>query len=180
MREHTYYRCADNEPGNDHPRVRWRAADLEQAIVEDLASLRMPTPDIAAWFRTALDAALSDLTIHQRRQQSSLTQRRAELVNTQDRLLNAYLANKIDEATFTAKTDELKAQQATVDESLASVEDVDEACAENGPAAIRLEPTGGGSVARFKQCRPSRDLGCGLFEPHFERRKSRHPKVKAV
>ncbi len=130
IREHTYYRCANHEPGVDHPRVRWRAADLEQAIVEDLASLRMPTPDIASWFRTALEAALTDVTSHQRRQQSSLTKRRGELAGMQDRLLNAYLAGSIDEATFKAKGDDLKTQIATVDESLASVEDVDEACAE--------------------------------------------------
>ena len=130
IREHTYYRCANNEPGDDHPRVRWRAADLEQAIVEDLASLRMPTPDIAAWFRTALEAALTDVTSHQRRQQSSLTKRRGELTGMQDRLLNAYIAGSIDEATFKAKGDDLKAQVATLDDSLASIEDIDEACAE--------------------------------------------------
>ncbi|MGI9470302.1 MAG: recombinase zinc beta ribbon domain-containing protein [Rubripirellula sp.] len=130
LREHTYYRCANNEPGVDHSRVRWRAADLEQAIFEDLASLRMPTPDIASWFRTALEAALTDVTSHQRRQQSSLTKRRGELAGMQDRLLNAGIAGSIDEATFKAKGDELKTQIATVDESLASVEDIDEGCAE--------------------------------------------------
>ena len=90
----------------------------------------MPTPEIGTWFRTALQAALGDLTSHQRRQQSSLTKRRGELVGMQDRLLNAYLAGSIDEPTFKAKGDELKAQVAMVDESLASIEDVDEACAE--------------------------------------------------
>ena len=130
VREHIYYRCANNEPGDDHPRVRWRAADLEQAIVEDLASLRMPTPEIGTWFRTALEAALGDLTSHQCRQQSSLTKRRGELAGMQDRLLNAYIAGSIDEATFKAKGDDLKTQIATIDESLASVEDIDEACAE--------------------------------------------------
>jgi site-specific DNA recombinase len=130
VREHVYYRCANNQPGDDHPRVRWRSADLEEAIVDDLASLRMPTPEIGTWFRTALEAALGDLTSHQRRQQSSLAKRRGELAGMQDRLLNAYLAGSIDEATFKAKGDDLKAQVATIDESLASVEDVDEACAE--------------------------------------------------
>jgi site-specific DNA recombinase len=130
VREHTYYRCANNEPGDDHPRVRWRAADLEQAIVHDLARLRMPTPAIAEWFRNTLEAALGDLTSHQRRQQSSLAKRRAELVNMQDRLLNAYLAGSIDAPTFKAKGDDLKTQLATVDESFASVEDIDEACTE--------------------------------------------------
>ena len=48
----------------------------------------------------------------------------------QDRLLNASIAGSIDEATFKAKGDDLKPQIATVDDSLASVEDIDEACAE--------------------------------------------------
>ena len=50
----------------------------------------------------------------------------------------------------------------------------------NGPATLRLEPKGGGAVARFKQCRSTGDPGCGLFEPYFERRKSGHRKEKAV
>ena len=130
VREHTYYRCANNDPGDDHPRVRWRAADLERAIIDDLASLRMPTPEIGDWFRTALEAALTDVTSHQRRQQSALTKRRGELAGMQDRLLNAYLAGSIDEATFKAKGNDLKAQVATINESPASVEDVGEAFAE--------------------------------------------------
>ncbi len=36
VREHVYYRCANNHPGPDHPPVRWKAEDLEQAIVDDL------------------------------------------------------------------------------------------------------------------------------------------------
>lgn len=130
VREHVYYRCANNHPGDDHPRVRWRSPDLEQAIVDDLASLRMPTREIGDWFRTALEAALGDLTTQQRRQQSSLTKRRSELASMQDRLLNAYLAGSIDEPTFKTKGDDLRAQVALVDESLATVGDVDEACAE--------------------------------------------------
>ena len=31
VREHLYYRCANNHPGHDHPTVRWKSEDLEQA-----------------------------------------------------------------------------------------------------------------------------------------------------
>ena len=127
IREHLYYRCSNNEPDDDHPRVRWRSADLEDAIIEDLSQMRMPTREIADWFRTAVDAALTDITGQQRRQQAALTKRRGELASMQDRLLNAYLAGSINEATFNAKGAEFKSQQALVDESLAAVEDVDEA-----------------------------------------------------
>lgn len=53
----------------------------------------------------------------------------------QDRLLNAYLAGSIDEATLEAKGAEIKSQQALVDESLAGVEDIDDACAKTARAA---------------------------------------------
>jgi hypothetical protein len=90
----------------------------------------LPTPEINIWFSSALEAALGDLMSHQRRQQSSPTKRRGEFVGMQDQLLNAYLAGAIDEDTFKAKGDDLKAQVATIEESLASAEDVDEAYAE--------------------------------------------------
>jgi len=120
------YRCANNRPGPDHPTVRWKAEELEQAVVDDLASLRLPTPEIATWFRSALQAAVLDVTSYQRRQVAALTKRKAELTAMQDRLL------------------------------------------------------GGRFVARFKQLNPARDPRFGLFEPHFERRKSSHHKEKAV
>lgn len=49
----------------------------------------MPTPEVAAWFRTALQAAVTDLTAHKRRQAAALAQRKSELATMQDRLLNA-------------------------------------------------------------------------------------------
>ena len=156
-----------------------RANSVGQAM-EDLASLRMPTPEIGDWFRTALEAALSDLTCHQRRQQSSLAKRRGELVNMQDRLLNAYLANKIDEMTFTAKTDELKAQRATVEEALASTEDVDEACAETALQLFDWSQQAADLWRGSNNAVRREILDAVLFEPYFERRKSGRRKEKAV
>ena len=123
VREHVYYRCANNHPGPEHPTVRWKADDLEQAVLEDLARLRLPTPEIALWFRTALHAAVTDLTAHQRRAATALTKRKSELATMQDRLLNAYLAGTVDEAAFSAKSNELKAEAAKADESLALLGD---------------------------------------------------------
>lgn len=135
VREHIYYRCANNHPGPDHPTVRWRADDLERAVADDLAGLRLPTPEIAAWFRTALEAAVIDLTAHQRRQTAALTKRKAELATMQDRLLNAYLAGTVEEVVFTAKSNELKAEAATADESMALLGD---AATDRGEMALAL------------------------------------------
>jgi hypothetical protein len=35
VREHLYYRCANNEPSPDHPTVRWKSEDLERAIIDE-------------------------------------------------------------------------------------------------------------------------------------------------
>lgn len=58
---HVYYRCANNDPGPDHPTVRWREDDLEEAIYEDLKSLELPA-EASDWFRSALRAATEDIT----------------------------------------------------------------------------------------------------------------------
>ncbi len=135
VREHIYYRCANNDPGLDHPRVRWKANDLERAVVDDLAKMRLATPELAAWFRTELQAAVTDLTAYRRRQSKSLAKRKTELVTMQDRLLNAYLAGTVEEVVYKAKTNELKAEQARNEEALAQLGDVDPA---RGETALAL------------------------------------------
>ena len=127
VREHIYYRCANNAPGPNHPTVRWKAHELEQAIVEDLARLSLPTPEMAAWFRLALEDSLADLLSHQRRRAATLAKRKSELVAMQDRLLNAYLAGTVDDEAFKAKTAELKADTARVTEEIDAGGDVDPA-----------------------------------------------------
>ena len=61
VREHIYYRCSNNHPSPDHPTVRWKAHDLEQAIIDDLAKMRMATPEVAEWFRTELCSAVNSV-----------------------------------------------------------------------------------------------------------------------
>ncbi|MBX3452871.1 MAG: recombinase family protein [Planctomycetaceae bacterium] len=68
VRPHDYYRCANNYPDDNHPSVRWRADDLEDAIVADLAKFKMPDDEIAAWFRVSLQSAFTDITDLQRNQ----------------------------------------------------------------------------------------------------------------
>ena len=135
VREHIYYRCANNHPNPDHPTVRWKADDLEQAIVDDLAEMRVATPEIACWFRTELRAAVDDLTAYRRRQAASLAKRKTESASMQDRLLNAYLAGTVEEGVFKAKSTELKAEAAKADEALAQLGDVAQA---RGETALAL------------------------------------------
>ena len=110
--------------GPNHPRIRWRAADLEQAIVDDLASLRLPSREIADWFRLTLRAAFADIATTQHRQRQALIKRQTELTNMKDRLLNAYLAGSIDERMFQSKTTDLAGQLKEVEISLQRCGDI--------------------------------------------------------
>ncbi|MCA9101667.1 MAG: hypothetical protein KDA63_10980 [Planctomycetales bacterium] len=141
VHKHVYECCANNRPGPDHPRVRWKSGDLERAIANDLQSMRAATPEIAGWFRTELKAAVSDLTAYRRRQSKSLAKRKTELEAMQDRLPDAYLAGTVDQKMYeqkmyeqqryVAKSNELKEEQAKADEALIQLGDVDPAIAES-------------------------------------------------
>lgn len=135
FRVHLYYRCANNRPGPDHPTVRWKAHELEEAIIDDLARLKMPSPEIADWFRASLQAAFADIGEHHQRQSAALAKRQSELRSMQDRLLNAYLAGTLDDELFRAKSAELKNEEARVRESLDRASESDPA---RGEAALAV------------------------------------------
>lgn len=118
VRIHDYYRCANNYPDDDHPSVRWRADDLEDAIIADLSKLTMPDEEVVEWFRTSLQTAFTDIGDLQRNQRAAMTKRRSELATMNDRLLNAFLAGSIDEATFNAKLVALRDEAAQIEEAL--------------------------------------------------------------
>ena len=118
VNSHLYYRCANNDRSPDHPKVRWKADDLERAITAELSTLRIDPPDVRELIRRTLALMLTDRSAHEERQTTQLTKRRTELQNMQERLLNAYLAGTIEEATFRAKSDQLRGDMAWVTEAL--------------------------------------------------------------
>ena len=122
VRIHIYYRCANNKPGPEHPKVRWRSQDLEEAIYEDLKGLRIEEEEIREWFHSSLAAATGDLGAQRRHQRKVLGKRRTELKGMQDRLLNAYLAGTIPEDVFNMKSLEFKAELAEVKKTLADLD----------------------------------------------------------
>jgi site-specific DNA recombinase len=119
--EHVYYRCANNKPGPDHPKIRWRECDLEMAIIKDLHALRFPTPEIAGWFRQSIHEAFADIAESKKRQLTQLNKRKTELANMQQRLLDAYLAGTLDQDTYSAKSNQLKSDLKGVEESYEKV-----------------------------------------------------------
>ncbi len=136
VREHQYYRCANNAP--NHPPVRWRAEALEQAIITDLQQLKLPSPEIQDWFRKSLREAFSDLTSMQKSQAKSLVKRRTEIKNMQDRLLNGYLLGGIDEATLAAKQQELKDELAEVEQIVSQAQDLSTTDAQAALGGLRF------------------------------------------
>ncbi len=118
IREHVYYRCANNHPDEDHPKVRWKAADLEEAVLAEFDALRFDDPELALWVRDSLEESLSDAAKASREQRRVFKKRRTELTAMQDRLLTGYLSGAIDEQTFTDKSADLKRQLEMVEDLL--------------------------------------------------------------
>lgn len=107
---------------HDHPSVRWRGDDLEDAIIADLETIRIPEGDLADWFNQALQAAFKNTGEVQRQQRLTLKKRVAEIEAMQERLLNAYLAGTIDEQALAAKQIQLRDEAATLAATLATGE----------------------------------------------------------
>ncbi|MCC7408375.1 MAG: recombinase family protein, partial [Phycisphaeraceae bacterium] len=108
VREYIYYRCANVYPDKDHPKVRWRQDQLEQAILTDLDSLRIKDDEQRQWFRDQLIESCKDEAFLREERLKALRRRKADLEAMHQRLLDAYLAGTVDKNTFTAKTTQFK------------------------------------------------------------------------
>ena len=135
---HVYYRCGNDHQDADHPRVRWKEADVEAAIVRELDAIRLPTPKIAAWFRDALDAAFDDVSQTWGARRKALAKRRSELANMQQRLLNGYVNGAIDEGVFTEKSGDLKRQSEDTERQLDEADGLDPAVGQAALAAFNF------------------------------------------
>jgi len=132
---HTYYRCANNKPGPEHPRVRWREADMERAIAEELGKMRIESDGMRDLVRTAMEKAFADLGEQKRRQAALLAKRKTEIKTMQDRLLTAFLNGTIDEPTFAAKSEGFKCELEQVERNLEQADRMDPS---RGQAALAV------------------------------------------
>ncbi len=106
---HVYYKCSNNDPDPDHPKVRWKEEDIETVILGELDAMKMPSEG-HEWFHNAIDTFLMNAGSFQTQQRKILRKRRTELTTMQDRLLNSYLAGIINDDVFNAKTEQLKSE----------------------------------------------------------------------
>ncbi len=128
VRVHMYYRCANNRRGDDHPIVRWREADLEDAVLAELDALKMPTPELSEWFGVALDEGFKHLRRDDQQQRRILARKKAEHEKQNERLLSLYLQGHVDAVTFQDRSTMLQGQIQEVDRALAACSDIDPAC----------------------------------------------------
>lgn len=123
VHEYIYYRCGNVHPDEDHPVVRWREEQLEEAILTDLRSLRIEDEENRKWCRDKLVASMGDGVRLREERLKALRRRLVDLEAMQQRLLDAYLAGGVDKNTFTAKStqfkDEIEKAQADVQTSKA-------------------------------------------------------------
>jgi site-specific DNA recombinase len=96
VRQHVYYRCGNDERSADHPKVRWKAEALEEAIVAELRKLKLPSVEVTEWFRDELKDSLSDEVEFNKRKQTQLRKRESELQSKRDRLLEVFLSGAVD------------------------------------------------------------------------------------
>ena len=128
VRTHMYYRCANNHPGENHPRVRWREADLEQSVIAELDAMKMPTPELSEWFGQALDEGFEHLRRDGQQQKRILARKKAEYEKQNERLLSLYLQGHVDAVAFQDKSTMLQGQIQEVDKALAACSDIDPDC----------------------------------------------------
>lgn len=103
VKEYVYYRCGNDEKGNDHPEFRWKGEALEMAIVQQLRTLKLPSPEITEWFRRVLKKSLADEATFHREKQTRLKKRRSELETKLERLLDAFISGTVEKAIYDKK-----------------------------------------------------------------------------
>ena len=119
VHEYVYYRCGNLDPTPDHPVVRWREDQLEEAVQQDLAQLRIPDDGHRDWFRRHLATACCDKASLREQQTRQGRKRLTELEQMHQRLLDGYLAGAVEKDLFTAKAAEIKVEIDLIKERLA-------------------------------------------------------------
>lgn len=119
VHEYIYYRCGNLKPDPDHPTVRWRQEQLEEAIVQDLETLRIPDDKRRQWFRDHLETMCDDDKRMRAEQIRQARKRLAELEQMQQRLLDGYLAGVVEKDVFSTRSAEMKAETERLQDRLA-------------------------------------------------------------
>lgn len=123
-REYLYYRCGSIEKPADHPVIRWRTRDLEDAIMQHLAGLRVTSPVAREWYRRTALSAFDQCTRQADQSAAAIRRRLGEISAMTDRLLGLCLSGGINDRTFRFRNAEFEKEAAALEAQLR----VQEAC----------------------------------------------------
>lgn len=110
-RAYGYYRCS-HYTSEGHPRVRVTEAELDEQVLALFDKLKVKDEKIRNWFSRALHARAKDSQKESQTRVAELKRQHAAVMGQQDRLLNLRLLDEINEATFAAKSMELRDREA--------------------------------------------------------------------
>ena len=106
-REYVYYRCAKYSV-KDHPRVRVTEANFDAQVLALFRKMKIADEKIKNWFSRALHARAKQSQAASQERLGELKRQHTAVTQQQDRLLNLRLVDEINEATFAAKSTELR------------------------------------------------------------------------
>ncbi len=106
-REYVYYRCSGYSVSG-HPRARVTEAELDWQVLAVFDRMKVADPEVVEWFRAVLVAQTRDVQSDDRARRAELQRQASLLAEQQNRLLNALLAETIDQSTFATKATELR------------------------------------------------------------------------
>jgi len=136
VKEYVYYRCGNDI--KDHPEFRWKGDALEAAIVDQLRTLKLPSPEITGWFRAALKKSLTDEAEFHREKQARLKKRRSELETKLNRLLDAFIGGTVEKAAYDAKALEIRDEVERIKQEEISESHVNASFIETAEAVFNL------------------------------------------
>ncbi len=86
----------------------WTGESLENAIVAQLITLKLPSQAVTDWFRTTLKSSLSNEAEFHRNKQAQLKKHRSELETKLERLLDAFIGGSVEKAIYDRKALEIR------------------------------------------------------------------------
>ncbi len=114
---HVYYRC--QRP--DCPTTTIRESVLEEAILQLMRAVRI-TPELANRLRKEAECSMTSEIEHQQVMEQRLRSELAAHADRNDRLVDAYLDNALDKATYSQRKTTLELQRLHIEEQLRSLQ----------------------------------------------------------
>lgn len=121
--------------------MRITEADIDQQVLAVFDRMRVEDEKVRDWFRLVLASQTRDAQAESLAQRAELQRQETLLVQQQDRLLNMWLAEDIDQDTFAKKHTELRDRLASIKLQLDAVDRNHDETAELAAKVFELSQT---------------------------------------